>query len=109
MQGDVYSYGILLLEMFTGISPTDERFKEGLSLRNHAETACPDRVMDIIDTKVFMLDNGDENTMVPDRSLDCLVSVIQCGLQCSMESAKDRIAISDVVKVLDSARNMLQK
>ncbi|XP_056162589.1 probable LRR receptor-like serine/threonine-protein kinase At3g47570 [Syzygium oleosum] len=38
-EGDVYSYGVLLLEMFTGISPTDEIFKENLNLRNFVEEA----------------------------------------------------------------------
>ncbi|KAK8334201.1 hypothetical protein V6Z11_A10G258200 [Gossypium hirsutum] len=39
--GDVYSYGILLLEMLTGKRPTNERFKEGLSLHNLVKAALP--------------------------------------------------------------------
>ncbi|TYH51512.1 hypothetical protein ES332_D10G280700v1 [Gossypium tomentosum] len=47
--GDVYSYGILLLEMLTGKRPTNERFKEGLSLHNFVKAALPNRVVEIID------------------------------------------------------------
>ncbi|TYH51531.1 hypothetical protein ES332_D10G282300v1 [Gossypium tomentosum] len=47
--GDVYSYGILLLKMLTGKRPTNERFTKGLSLHNFVKTALPDRVVEIID------------------------------------------------------------
>ncbi|KAJ0086289.1 hypothetical protein Patl1_07624 [Pistacia atlantica] len=31
---DIYSYGILLLEMFIGKRPTDEMFKDDLNIHN---------------------------------------------------------------------------
>jgi len=40
-QGDVYSYEILLLEMFTGKRPTDHAFTEGLSIPKFVEMAFP--------------------------------------------------------------------
>ncbi|XP_078168935.1 uncharacterized protein LOC144563343 [Carex rostrata] len=108
-QGDVYSYGILLLEMFTGISPIDERFGDGLSLNKHVETAFPAGVTEIIDAKLFSSDQENKKSLVPENSRECLVSVIRCGLLCSKESAKERISMNDVVKELNSARNKLLK
>ncbi|XP_078168080.1 uncharacterized protein LOC144562713 [Carex rostrata] len=108
-QGDVHSYGILLLEMFTGISPINERFGDGLSLHKHVETAFPARVTDIIDAKLFSSDQENKKTLEIENSRECLVSVIRCGLLCSKESAKERISMNDVVKELNSARNKLLK
>ncbi|XVF83933.1 hypothetical protein PTKIN_Ptkin16aG0534100 [Pterospermum kingtungense] len=47
--GDVYSYGVLLLEMFTGRRPTDEMFKENLNIHSFAKIALPNHVPDITD------------------------------------------------------------
>ncbi|XP_030924651.1 LRR receptor-like serine/threonine-protein kinase EFR [Quercus lobata] len=42
--GDVYSYGILLLEMFIGKRPTDNIFKDNLNLHDFVTRAMPEQV-----------------------------------------------------------------
>lgn len=50
--GDIYSYGILVLETVTGKKPTDTRFRQGLTLREYVELGLDDRVIDIVDTQL---------------------------------------------------------
>jgi serine/threonine protein kinase len=50
--GDVYSYGILLLEMFTGKGPTDNEFGGAMGLREYVQMALPDRVSIIMDQQL---------------------------------------------------------
>jgi serine/threonine protein kinase len=50
IHGDVYSYGILLLELLTGKRPTESEFGEGLVLRKYVDMALPDRLLWQIDT-----------------------------------------------------------
>ncbi|KAH0725067.1 hypothetical protein KY284_000932 [Solanum tuberosum] len=45
--GDVYSYGILLLEMFTGKRPTDSMFKIGRTLHSFSKTALLDEIIGV--------------------------------------------------------------
>lgn len=42
--GDVYSYGILLLETFTGKRPTSDIFAEGLDLHKFVKNALPEQI-----------------------------------------------------------------
>ncbi|XP_030447462.2 putative receptor-like protein kinase At3g47110 [Syzygium oleosum] len=53
LQGDVYSFGILLLEMFTGIRPTDVMFKDGWTLHEFVEAALHKSLVKILDPSVL--------------------------------------------------------
>ena len=127
IEGDVYSYGILLLEMFLGKRPTDEMFKDGLNLHNFAKMGLPERVVQIIDpillprevdavptaTMASREDNDDNEIQVDEEGqgiadlcqMDanmhrCLVSILEIGLACSMESPKDRMKMEEVTNEL---------
>ncbi|KAJ3672199.1 hypothetical protein LUZ60_006920 [Juncus effusus] len=107
-QGDIYSYGVLLLELFIGISPTNDRFKDGLNLHKFVEASFPNKIMDIIDSKLYI--NDEENSENVIKSFhDCLVLVIRCGLLCSKESPQERARIKEVIRDLNSARMKLQR
>ncbi|EEF35543.1 serine-threonine protein kinase, plant-type, putative [Ricinus communis] len=99
IEGDVYSYGILLLEMFTGKKPTDESFKDDLNLHTFVETSFPHRVMEIVDPRIL---SGDEGVSFKGY----IISVLRIGVACSMEQQRQRMemrgAISELQKIKDS-------
>ncbi|CAL5414365.1 unnamed protein product [Camellia sinensis] len=52
--GDVYSFWILLLGMFTSKKPTDDMFNDHLNLHNFIKNAFLERVMEIIDPYIVL-------------------------------------------------------
>ncbi|GLT33436.1 hypothetical protein SLA2020_080290 [Shorea laevis] len=107
--GDVFSFGILLLEMITRKRPTDALFKDGLNLHQFAKLALPERVMDIVDASLLQeLRSTDENVGDARRNRrerrvsikEILITSARIGVLCSMHSPNDRMEMKDVVAEL---------
>ncbi|KDO47976.1 hypothetical protein CISIN_1g001738mg [Citrus sinensis] len=109
MAGDVYSFGILLLEMFIRKRPTDSMFNDGLTIHEFAMKALPQRVIEIVDPLLLLevRTNNSKNPCGDGRGgiEECLVAVITIGVLCSMESPIDRtLEMRNVVAKLCAAR-----
>ncbi|XP_059077152.1 probable LRR receptor-like serine/threonine-protein kinase At3g47570 [Cryptomeria japonica] len=101
IKGDVYSYGILILEMVTRKEPSDEMFVADLSLHKWVRSAFPNRLADVVNSE--LLRDVNEN-MEDDK---CLISFIHVGLLCSSESPRERPSMRDVAKALESLKTSL--
>ncbi|XP_065629649.1 receptor kinase-like protein Xa21 isoform X1 [Quercus suber] len=109
-KGDVYSYGILLLEMITGKRPTDSVFEGGLNLHNYASMALLDGVTEVVDPK--LLNNVDEvlgnhNGSLANKIKECLISMVKVGVACSMELPQERWDISKAISKLQLVRDII--
>ena len=57
-RGDIYSYGIMFLEMFTRKKPTDDMFVGELSLRQWVKASIPYKIRDMIDGNLLRTEQG---------------------------------------------------
>ncbi|XP_050154684.1 putative receptor-like protein kinase At3g47110 [Malus sylvestris] len=117
--GDVYSYGILLLEMLTGKRPTDDMFKGGMDLHNFVMMALPERVEEICDPLLVQIEESSSSTNprsnrgnhAPNdrrkRVVECLTSIARVGVACSIAMPRERKDMSNVVAELSLIRDVL--
>ncbi|CAD6239750.1 unnamed protein product [Miscanthus lutarioriparius] len=89
--GDVYSQGILLLEMFTGRSPTDDMFRGSFDLHKFSEDALPERIWEMVDTTMWLHTNTNDITTT--ETENCLVSIAALGISCSKKQPRERTPI----------------
>ncbi|GLJ39668.1 hypothetical protein SUGI_0810960 [Cryptomeria japonica] len=101
-KGDVYSYGILILELLTRKRPTDDMFTEGINLQKWIEMHFPDRIFDVVDN-CFLLDAYELETSIV---TECLTQLIQIGLFCTRESPQERPNMTDIVDRLNTIRGV---
>ncbi|KAM7466635.1 hypothetical protein LguiB_014197 [Lonicera macranthoides] len=121
MRGDIYSYGIFLLEMITERSPVDPMFDNGLSLHTYALKALPDRVVEIVKPKLLSnrreevlptasnIKRSEEESRKGNQMKNSLISIIKIGVACSMESAQDRMDLTAVIRELYSVSRILEE
>lgn len=109
-KNDVFSFGIMLLEVFTGKRPTDPMFVGELSLRRWVCQAFPANLSDVVDEKLLQDEqvrprfdhqtNASLGSSSTSTSSNLLVSVFELGLMCSSDSPEQRMCMSDVVAKL---------
>ncbi|CAI9782597.1 unnamed protein product [Fraxinus pennsylvanica] len=99
IRSDVYSYGIMLMEIFTSMNPSSEKFSGELSLRSWINDSMPNAITQIIDSNLLALE-GEYYT----EKLKCLSSIMELALNCSMESANERVNMKEVVVALKKIR-----
>uniref|UniRef100_A0A0D9VDR1 Receptor kinase-like protein Xa21 n=1 Tax=Leersia perrieri TaxID=77586 RepID=A0A0D9VDR1_9ORYZ len=116
IQGDVYSYGILLLEMFTGKRPTDSEFGEAVGLRKYVQMALPDKAANVMDQQLLpeMEIENDEpiksnSYNSKDLIIACVASIMRIGISCSEEAPTDRVQIRTALKELQAIRDKFEK
>ncbi|GMP73469.1 hypothetical protein CsSME_00031218 [Camellia sinensis var. sinensis] len=93
---DVYSYGILLMETFTRVKPTDEMFFEDMTMKHWIRESLPKAIFHVIDVN-FLKPKEEHVTAVV---LQCVSSIMELALSCSTESSKERINMKDVLATL---------
>ncbi|KAG6496917.1 probable LRR receptor-like serine/threonine-protein kinase At3g47570 [Zingiber officinale] len=100
--GDVYSFGILLLEMLTGLRPTNELFNDGLNIRIYANESLTRQVIDVVDPKLYL-----DEDLEAGKLCELLTSLFRIGLGCCEEDPRKRMQMVDVIKELHSFRDSI--
>ncbi|KAH0678663.1 hypothetical protein KY284_019748 [Solanum tuberosum] len=99
--GDVYSYGIMLMDVWTKRWPTDEDIcNENLDLRKWITQSFSGSMMDVVDANLFS-----EEEQITCKSEMCIASMIELALDCTKKMPESRVTMKEVVKRLNKIKN----
>uniref|UniRef100_A0A0D9W1X1 Receptor kinase-like protein Xa21 n=1 Tax=Leersia perrieri TaxID=77586 RepID=A0A0D9W1X1_9ORYZ len=108
--GDVYSYGIMLLEMITGKSPVDEMFGGEMNLEKWVRISSPHQAGEVVDKRFMIIASEESSIDGQQQQFDTkdiqllletlLVPMVDVALSCIGESPESRISMNDALSRL---------
>ncbi|CAL5051480.1 unnamed protein product [Urochloa decumbens] len=108
-QGDVYSFGVMLLELITGKRPTDVIFQEGLTLHDWVKRHYPHDVGEVV-AQSWLTDAAAAATTADERLMaDVMVELIDLGLECTQHSPSARPTMVEVCHEITVLKEDLAK
>ncbi|KAF5740635.1 putative LRR receptor-like serine/threonine-protein kinase [Tripterygium wilfordii] len=99
--GDVYSFGVMLLELFTGKSPVDDCFMGELNLIESVRSVFPHKILQALDPEIL------QHMEDPDIQHECMNKIFGVGLSCTADSPDSRISMKDALRELKSVKRIL--
>ncbi|XP_044415348.1 putative receptor-like protein kinase At3g47110 isoform X2 [Triticum aestivum] len=105
--GDVYSFGTVILELFTGMAPTHDMFRDGLTLQKHAENAFPGMLMQIANPALLSIEEANANSLQDGSNTmeHAIFSVMKVALSCSRHAPTERMCIRDAAAAIHRIRD----
>ncbi|KAL2513233.1 putative LRR receptor-like serine/threonine-protein kinase [Abeliophyllum distichum] len=98
--GDVYSFGIMLLEMYTRKKPTDAMFGEKMSLNSWVSQSLDEnKIIEVVDAN--LLRRGDANFSAKEQ---CVLSILALAMECLINSPMERIGMREIVARLEKIK-----
>ncbi|KAK5844345.1 hypothetical protein PVK06_000481 [Gossypium arboreum] len=98
-KGDVYSFGILMIETITRKKPTDKMFAGEQSLKIWVKESISSPLNQVVDTNLLC-------TIGSERSAanNCVLSILHVGLECSLELPNERPNMKEIVTKLNKIK-----
>ncbi|KAM0865146.1 hypothetical protein ACQ4PT_043467 [Festuca glaucescens] len=104
--GDVYGFGIILLEMMTGKRPTDPMFEDGVSIVHFVDSNFPDEIVRVIDANLVegCKDIAQASKISDNYVHECLVSVLQLALSCTHPIPSERMSMKEIASKMHTVK-----